>query len=119
MATFKEMHNQLRRIAILRFLFVTPGQTVNSDILKIVLNERGIVTSKEDLEDDLSFLSLHNLIEIKYFFEEKELHVLALTEKGEDAALGRIIVEGVRRPRKGDNLPKIPASELGVPYGSY
>ena len=118
MANFKEMYTQLRRIAILRFLFVAPGKTVNSDILKIVLNERGITTSKDDLENDLCFLNAENCIEYKYFFEENNLRVITLTEKGEDVATGKTIIAGIRRPRKGDNLPKIPDDELGVPHGS-
>lgn len=120
MASFKQMQDELRRIAILRFLLVTPARTVNTDILKMVLNERGIVTAASDLESDLFFLSNNECIEIKYNFEkgDEKLKVIVLTEKGEDVAVDRAIVPGIRRPRRGDNLPEIPESELGVPYGS-
>lgn len=118
MSKLREMYHQLRRIAILRFLFIAPGKTVNSDILKIVLNERGITTTADDLTSDLYFLKDAGFVDVRYFFEEKNLAVYTLTERGEDVATGRLIAQGVRRPRKGDNLPEIPEDELGVPYGS-
>lgn len=114
MAQFKDLVAELRRTAILRILFNAPAKTCNSDILKMVLNERGIVTSGEDLNSDIDFLFENRCIEHKYNSDAWELKIVTLTEKGEDVALDRQTVSGVRRPRRGDNLPPISDAERGV-----
>lgn len=105
-----DIHASYRRLAILRFLCASPAYSSNNQILKTTLNEMGYMASNKSLHEDICFLTEKHLISLEKLDSEEPigLEVYTLTSEGEDVARGISIVEGVKRPSAGDNLPELP-----------
>lgn len=89
-----------RRLMILLLLVKSSGYTLNSGLLKSLLGLVGHHTSSKTLHDDYSWLENHSLVKCED--SEFDLAILTLNRTGWDAAMGRQIVPGVRRPHPGE-----------------
>jgi hypothetical protein len=87
------LHAEHRSLAILRFM-VRYGGIANLPLLNDVLDIFGLVATAETVRADLRSLKDKGLIEVN----EADVWPTRLTEKGQEAAEGRLTVEGVRCP---------------------
>lgn len=92
-----------RRLAILLALYFANAYTLNRAVLRDQVGRTGYVTSMDQMIAELEWLAGNKLI------ETLELDVVRLTYRGEDVALGRDQIAGVRRPS--------PAAPFGNPAG--
>lgn len=92
MTTYAEDIAQSRRLTILLMLSFANGYTMNRAVLRDQVGRTGYVTSMDEMIAELAWLAERHLIELL------EMDVIRLTYQGEDAALGRSQIEGVRRP---------------------
>jgi len=88
-----------RRLAILRALEEDPDYAHNEMVLRVALGTLGHSVSHDRLRADLAWLEEQQLVTIDGV---ADLQVARLTARGEDAALGRARVPGVRRPGPGE-----------------
>lgn len=84
------------RLAVLEVLEEDPGYSHNEDVLQRAVGYLGHQVSADRMRSELSWLQEQGLVEIS---EVGPIWVAKLTSRGEDAALGRARVPGVRRPR--------------------
>lgn len=87
-----------RRI-ILDALEADPDYAHNDAILQSILDSFGYSISTDKLRTELAWLAEQGLITVD---ESGPVCVARLTRRGEDVALGRTVVPGVRRHRPGD-----------------
>ena len=81
-----------RRLAVLRLL-VEYGGDLNESVIRTALRRSGFsLASAEDIRGDLDQLAGAGCLEARWV---GRLRVVALTERGEDAAHGRVVVDGV------------------------
>lgn len=81
-----------RRLAILLALYFANAYTLNRSVLRDQVERTGYVTGMKEMIGELEWLVGRGLI------EALEHDVVRLTYEGEDAALGRSRIDGVRRP---------------------
>ncbi len=111
MTTYAEEIAASRRLTILLMLSFANGYTMNRAVLRDQVGRTGYVTSMDQMIEELEWLLSRHLIEML------ELDVVRLTYQGEDAALGRCQVDGVRRPslsvpgRPGTPLELMPSDD--------
>ncbi|WP_339844327.1 ArsR family transcriptional regulator [uncultured Halopseudomonas sp.] len=86
-----------RRLVILRILAEMPTYRANSSILHAVLQEWGHEPSRDQVKTELYWLEEQQLLEIDDVGGGAVL-LAKLTERGADAAAGRVRVPGVKRP---------------------
>jgi hypothetical protein len=83
-----------RRLAILRLLAEYGGE-LNETVIRSALRRLGFkLASADDIRADLDRLAATGCLATRW---EATLRVVALTERGDDAAHGRIAVEGVEQ----------------------
>ena len=90
--------SQQRRI-ILDALEGDPDYAHNDAILQAILESFGHAISLDKLATELAWLAEQGLITLE---TTGRLRVAKLTARGEDVALGRATVPGIRRRRPGD-----------------
>jgi serine protease inhibitor len=90
--TYAEEITASRRLTILLALYFANAFTMNRAVLRDQVGRTGYVTSMDEMMADLEWLVSIDLIEML------EMDVVRLTYRGEDIALGRSQVNGVRRP---------------------
>ena len=81
-----------RRLAILMALYFSPGYTMASELLRDQVSKTGYVTSHDLLLTEIAWLAEMQLV------ERLEFNAVVLTARGEDIALGRSEIPGVRKP---------------------
>lgn len=84
------------RLAVLQLLEEDPGYSYNERILKRLLGELGHDVSTDQLRTQIAWMQEQGLVTSE---QVADLLVVRLTNRGEDAALGRAQVPGVARPR--------------------
>lgn len=84
-----------QRLVILRNLNELHGHSANDSILHTVLESYGHSISRDKVKTELRWLQEQNLISIK---ELPGCLVCHLSARGQDVALGRAVVDGVKRP---------------------
>lgn len=84
------------RLAVLEVLEEDPGYAHNEDVLRRSIEFLGHKLSGDRMRSELSWLQEQGLLEVS---EVGPIWVAKLTSRGEDVALGRARVPGVRRPR--------------------
>ena len=89
--SYTESLSAHRRLAVLIHLQACSGHCSNGEILYGV----GIVTSREAMAADLSWLRDKDLVSIE---DHSGFLVVTITAQGLDVALGRARRDGVRRP---------------------
>lgn len=95
MPSYAEHFAEDRRLTILRLLADAPDYTANEYLLQSALANHGHSVSRDLLRTDLAWLAEQQLITCN---AADTLHVARLAARGADAAAGRAIVPGVKRP---------------------
>lgn len=95
---FNKLHEEDRRLVILRFLAEDTDYRVNTSILQDAVEMYGHNVSRDVLHADIHWLSDSGLVE---FEEVSSVLVVSLTDRGLDVSQGRATVLGVKRPRPG------------------
>ena len=86
-----------RRLFILRLLVEVNGTANEGVIYKAILNGGFARDSRDDIRQDLDHLKRNGCTTEEWLNDS--LRVVTLTERGEDAAYGRVEVAGVERSR--------------------
>lgn len=97
MTDFHTFNSRHRRLAILRFLEVSPGYTSNASILTDVLNsdQIGINTSRDQATTELSWLAENGFVTLG---GRADFRVATATARGVEIALGRATHPDIQRP---------------------
>lgn len=90
--SYAEEVAKARRLAILLSLYFSPGYTLNREMLRELVSNTGYVTGHDLMQVELAWLKEMQLVDLL------EFDAVQLTPRGEDAALARSDVPGVRRP---------------------
>ncbi|OIO12205.1 MAG: hypothetical protein AUJ80_01100 [Gallionellaceae bacterium CG1_02_60_325] len=99
MTTYAEEIAAARRLTILLALNFAPGYTLGRPVLRAFVERTGYITSADLLAAEIAWLA-----EMGYV-EPLGLDAVRLTVRGEDVAIGRIQVPGVRSPSPGEVRP--------------
>lgn len=94
--SFAEILASEQRRVILDALAQDPDYAHNEDILAAALEYLGHSVSADKLRTELAWLAEQGLVELQ---EHGTVIIARLTRRGEDVALGRTVVPGVRRRR--------------------
>ena len=94
--SFAEYLRKDVRLVALRVLSETPGFRANSSVLFNLLDQFGHAVTRDQVETELRWLAEQGLVEVD---EAGSVLVAKLTERGQDVAEGRAVVDGVARPR--------------------
>lgn len=84
-----------RALALLRFLERQPGNKSNECIVSALFETIGLACSRQQVRDDIARIEKLALIRSS---NVEDLLVVILLAKGEEAANGRIAIDGVLRP---------------------
>ena len=94
--SFAEYLRKDMRLVALRVLSETPGFRANSSVLFNLLDQFGHAVTRDQVKTELRWLAEQGLVEVD---EAGSVLVAKLTERGQDVAEGRAVVDGVARPR--------------------
>ena len=94
--SFAEYLRKDVRLVALRVLSETPGFRANSSVLFNLLDQFGHAVTRDQMKTELRWLAEQGLVEVD---EAGSVLVAKLTERGQDVAEGRAVVDGVARPR--------------------
>jgi len=95
---YSDLLAQDRRLSILLLLLASPAGAGNEALLHAALPDFGHSPSSDQIRVDLAWLAEQGLLATR---ETHGLVVATLTSRGQDAAEGRAVVPGVKRPRPG------------------
>lgn len=84
------------RLVLLRILLEMPGYRANSSVLANMLHQLGHSATRDQTKTELRWLAEQGLIALE---EVGSVLVCTLTERGQDVAEGRAVVDGVAKPR--------------------
>lgn len=87
---------QDQRLVMLRLLDEMPSYTSNSSVMCKGLASIGHTMSRDKVKTELRWLEEQGLVEIT---PAETVLVAKLTERGQDVAHGRSVVDGVHKPR--------------------
>lgn len=93
---YEETVREHLRITLLRLLNEQPDCTLNESILTDLSGSYGFAASRDRVRTELSWLREQGLVTVD---DMGGLMVACLTSRGEDVAMARVIVPGVKRPR--------------------
>ncbi|HJW23794.1 MAG TPA: ArsR family transcriptional regulator [Rhodocyclaceae bacterium] len=94
--SFKDYLRKDVRLVILRVLSEMPSYRANSSVLTNVLDQFGHTVSRDQVKTELRWLEEQGLVKVE---EAGSVLVAALSERGQDVAEGRAVVDGIARPR--------------------
>ncbi|WP_244543630.1 hypothetical protein [Bosea sp. CRIB-10] len=89
---------QEARLTILRALDEQPDGRLNSELLRVTLEQFGITKSRDWVHDELNWLQEMGAVLV---INAGSVRVAALTAKGSDHVQRRVVIEGVKRPSRG------------------
>ena len=87
------------RLSLLRALVETPTNQSNDSLLATAMGELGLPFTRDQLRIQLGWLEEQGLIRLAR--PTDTLIVATLRERGAEAALGRVHIEGIARPSVG------------------
>lgn len=87
------------RLILLRALEEQPDGRLNSELLRLALESYGITKSRDWVHDELSWLAEMGAVTVVV---AGSVRVASLTAKGSDHVLRRVVIEGVKRPSRGE-----------------
>jgi len=93
---FSDFMRADRRLVMLRALSEVPGYVSNSSVLTGCLERLGHSVSRDAVKADLRWLSEIGLVALQ---EAGAVLVATLTDRGQDVAEGKAVVDGVAKPR--------------------
>jgi hypothetical protein len=94
-SAYQEYQSRHRRLSILRILAEAAGYTGNDSLLAMVVNEFGIVSTRDQLRSEISWLRDHGFVTAK---DVSGIMVATLTEAGGEIAAGRRSDPGIAKP---------------------
>lgn len=95
MKTFAERLIEDQRLVLLRVLAKMPQYKANSSVLAMAMDSFGHSVSRDFVRTQLAWLAEQGLLETDVM---GPVLLATLTERGLDAAAGKVIVPGVARP---------------------
>lgn len=99
MSNYAEYVRKDRRLAILRLLAEADGYSLNSSILRDLLEGRcGHRVSRDVVDTELDWLAEQGLVDVENL---EIVRVASITRRGDDVAHGRAKATGVKRPSPG------------------
>ncbi|MBA4271055.1 MAG: hypothetical protein C0447_16825 [Methylobacterium sp.] len=87
------------RLILLRALEEQPDGRLNSELLRLALESYGITKSRDWVHDELNWLAEMGAVTVVV---AGTVRVASLTAKGSDHVLRRVVIEGVKRPSRGE-----------------
>ncbi len=87
------------RLILLRALEEQPDGRLNSELLRLALESYGITKSRDWVHDELNWLAEMGAVTLVV---AGTVRVASLTAKGSDHVLRRVVIEGVKRPSRGE-----------------
>ena len=99
---FADLKNEQIRLTILHLLTTAPGYEANDSELGGLVRTFGHKISHDALRTQLAWLAEQGLLIVETVSGARQ--VAKLTLRGEDAAYGRAIIPGVKRPGPEDTL---------------
>ncbi len=88
---------QEARLVIMRALDEQPDGRLNSELLRVTLEQFGITKSRDWVHDELNWLQSMAAITV---VAAGTVRVAQLTAKGSDHVHRRLVIEGVKRPSR-------------------
>lgn len=85
------------RLIILRALDEQSDGRLNSELLRVTLEQFGITKSRDWVHDELNWLQEMGAVAV---IVAGTVRVAALTNKGSDHVQRRVVIEGVKRPSR-------------------
>lgn len=99
MNAYQEFNSRHRRLSILRILSESPEYRANDSLLAMVVNDFGIVSTRDQIRTDTTWLRDQGFVTLK---DTAGVLVVTLTEAGGDIADGRRSDPGIaKRAPKG------------------
>lgn len=95
MTSFRDLVDEDRRLVVLLLLEQSEAYSSNEYLLSAALPGFGHQVSQDRLRSDLAWLAEQGLVTVEQL---GSLHVATATQRGLDAAAGRAVVPGVKRP---------------------
>lgn len=95
MSQYLEHQSRHRRLSILRSLHEAPEYRGNDSLLAMIVNEFGIVSTRDQIRTDITWLQGAGFVTVR---EASGVLVVTLTEAGSEVAAGRRSDPGVARP---------------------
>lgn len=95
MSPYLAHQSRHRRLAILRVLAEAPGYTGNDSLLATIVNDFGIVSTRDQVRGELTWLRDQGFVSLK---DTAGVLVATMTEAGGELAAGRRTDPGVARP---------------------
>jgi transcriptional regulator CtsR len=97
--TFAKFQAEDRKLHVLLILENAAGYTANHELLHMFLDKLAHVVSHDVIKNDLLWLEEQRLLDVT---TEGDLMTATITRRGLDAANGRTMVVGVKRPMPGE-----------------
>lgn len=95
---FEQTVREHLRLTLLRLLLDDPNYTMNDSLLTDLTEPYGFTPSRDRVRTELAWLSEQGLLTVD---NDPDISIAILTERGADAARGRITVPGIKRPSPG------------------
>ena len=99
MNSFADHMAAQRRLVMLRVLLSSTAYTTNSHALNSMTARLGYPVSMDRTRSDVAWLAEQGLVGVD---DVAGLHIVRLTERGQDVGNGLACVPGVARPRAGE-----------------
>jgi hypothetical protein len=97
--SFDRAMREEARLIILRALEEQSDGRLNSELLRLSLESYGITKSRDWVHDELNWLAEMGAVSLVV---AGTVRVASLTAKGSDHVLRRVVIEGVKRPSRGE-----------------
>lgn len=99
MSPYQEYNSKHRRLSILRVLSESPEYRANDSLLAMVVNDFGIVSTRDQIRTDVTWLRDQGFVTVR---ETAGVMVVTLSEAGGEVADGRRTDPGIaKRTPKG------------------
>lgn len=99
MSTYKQLLTEDRRLTILRILLESAEYRANEFLLNTALSSFAHSVSADQLRTDLAWLQEQGVIKLATV---ASVQIAELNRRGQDVALGRAEVPGIKRPSATD-----------------
>jgi hypothetical protein len=84
------------RLVILRILNEMPAYRANSSVIANVLHQFGHSATRDQVKGELRWLCEMDCLSVE---EAGQVLVATLKDRGQSAAEGRVVIDGIARPR--------------------
>lgn len=95
MSAYQEHQSRHRRLSVLRILADSAEYRCNDSLITTLVNEFGIVSTRDQVRSELAWLRDHGFVSLK---EPGGVTVATMTEAGGEIAAGRRTDPGIAKP---------------------